>query len=152
MPYKNKDEQNFSYQKHTAKRRGISFEFTFEDWATWWEENAGPNWSSLRGCLAGQLVMARYGDKGPYARGNVKCIRMSENLSETRWSTPPSGDHFNTGAANGSAKLTASAVVEARKLYARGTSVHTIRSLAQKFGISPGAMGQAIRGNSWANV
>ena len=152
MPYKERENNLFAYQKHTAKRRGISFEFTFDDWKAWWEENAGPNWLSLRGCRAGQLVMARYGDMGAYVRGNVKCIRMSENLSERRWSKPPSGEHGNTGAANGSAKLTADTVLEARKLYARGTSGHTIRSLAQKFKISPGAMGQAIRGNSWANV
>lgn len=73
----------FLCHRHGAvKVRGIAFHFTYEDWVAWWKYHLGPNWFELRGRCTGQYVMARRGDKGPYARWNVKCITHSENSRE----------------------------------------------------------------------
>ena len=65
-------------QKSNAKRRGVEFLLTFEEWRDWWGKDfAG------RGSAKGRLVMARYGDKGPYQLGNIKKITCSENARES---------------------------------------------------------------------
>jgi len=68
--------------KHGARVRGINFDFTYEEWTKWWETHLGPNWFELRGNATGKYVMARNGDKGPYAPWNVRCITMADNLRE----------------------------------------------------------------------
>lgn len=69
------------YRKHKngANRRGIDFLFTFEEWFKIWMDSG--HWHE-RGRKKGQYVMARFGDKGPYAIGNVKIILHEENASE----------------------------------------------------------------------
>lgn len=69
-------------QKYAAGQRGIGWEFTFEDWVNWWEEQLGYNWMKKRGCLRGEYVMARKGDKGPYARWNVECKTNTQNHTD----------------------------------------------------------------------
>jgi len=69
----------YCYQKNTAKRRRIPWHFTFETWVKWWEEQLGPNWFKLRGRNAGQTVMSRPNDQGPYAPGIVQCITCTAN-------------------------------------------------------------------------
>jgi hypothetical protein len=73
----------YAVQKARAARRGISFEFSFEEWMAWWEQQLGPDWLSKRGRLRHQFQMARYGDIGPYRIDNVKCITATQNLNET---------------------------------------------------------------------
>lgn len=68
--------------KHGAKKRGIGFEFTYEQWVTWWKKHLGPEWFTLRGRNTDQYVMARFGDKGPYAIGNVRCATGEQNRKE----------------------------------------------------------------------
>ena len=63
--------------KSTAKKRGIEFLLTFEEWCDWWGDDFAE-----RGNTTGKLVMARFGDKGPYAIGNIKKITCNENMSE----------------------------------------------------------------------
>ena len=71
----------FYTQKSCAKRRGIKWELTFDQWLLLWIES---------GCLAQrgggpeQYVMARIGDRGPYAVGNVKIITGRQNSLERR--------------------------------------------------------------------
>ena len=68
-----------------AKRRGIDFDFTFEEWCWWWEKHLGHNWLKQRMCNAANpngFVMARIGDKGPYKWDNVKCITNKMNSHE----------------------------------------------------------------------
>jgi hypothetical protein len=57
-----------AFQQHraNAKQRGIPFEMTFDDWWGIWRE-----WFHLRGRGTNGLCMARHGDAGPYAVGNV---------------------------------------------------------------------------------
>lgn len=63
-------------------KRGIEFQFSFDDWVAWWEEHLGPDWLWMRGSYGNQYVMARYYDDGPYAAHNVKCITASKNCAE----------------------------------------------------------------------
>jgi len=71
---------SFTKQRHKAKTRGIEFNFTFEEWCSWWEANLGPDWPVKRGRKLGQYVMARKGDSGPYRADNVLCITAQENV------------------------------------------------------------------------
>ena len=77
----------YSCQKSKAKERGIEWKFTFEEWWALWE----PRWAE-RGCGKDRLVMARYGDSGPYETTNVRICSLSENsregsakANEARW-------------------------------------------------------------------
>lgn len=65
-----------THRKH-ARGRGVDFLLTFDKWLAIWEESGHIN---ERG--NGKYVMARYGDVGPYAVGNVRIITCGENVSE----------------------------------------------------------------------
>jgi hypothetical protein len=69
----------FNMQKYTAARRGILFEFSFDQWWAIWESSG--LWLE-RGRRKNQFVMARFGDKGPYALGNVEIITRGENSAQ----------------------------------------------------------------------
>ena len=69
----------FRQQRYNAKRRGISFQFKFDEWIKWWVKNLGPNWLEKRGCKNGDYVMARFKDKGPYHPRNVECVLSEVN-------------------------------------------------------------------------
>lgn len=71
----------FHGQKQRAKTRGIPFLFTQPVWIAWWIAHLGPNWLKLRGARKGFHVMARKGDKGPYAAWNVECVLHEENAA-----------------------------------------------------------------------
>lgn len=75
----------FSLQKHTAKKRGIEWCFTFEEWLAVWV-NSGR--LAQRGRRPDDYVMARNGDVGPYSAGNVRIIRMRENCAEVHVNFP----------------------------------------------------------------
>lgn len=68
------------YRQHqkNAKRRGVPFEITFDQWWAVWE--ASGKWS-LRGLKRGTWVMGRHNDQGPYAIGNVEIIKRSSNTA-----------------------------------------------------------------------
>ncbi|HDR8930452.1 TPA: hypothetical protein QDA84_000445 [Burkholderia vietnamiensis] len=67
----------FWQQRHSAVSRGISFDLTFLEWWSIWE----PHYH-LRGVRSGQMVMARNGDDGPYAVGNVSIKTARANHRE----------------------------------------------------------------------
>jgi len=69
----------FNDHKNGAKKRGIPFLFTFDEWVAIWR-NSGK--SDQRGPWKGQYVMARFGDKGGYEPGNVKIVTNGENSAE----------------------------------------------------------------------
>jgi hypothetical protein len=69
----------FAGQRWDAQQRHIPFELTFEEWREIWEMSGK---LSERGPRSHQYVMARFGDVGPYAVGNVKIITARENLIE----------------------------------------------------------------------
>jgi len=68
-------------QKAAAKRRGIIFELTFEEWLEIWEASGH---FEERGRGANQYQMARHNDLGPYAIGNVMIITASQNATEVK--------------------------------------------------------------------
>lgn len=68
-----------------AKKRGIKFQMSLEEWISVWVDALGENWKDKRGRLKHQFCMARLGDKGPYAVGNVKIITNEENAKERVW-------------------------------------------------------------------
>jgi len=65
--------------KGSAKQRGIPFLLTFEEWLGIWTESG---MLALRGPRSDQYVMARFGDAGPYAVGNVRICSTRENNAE----------------------------------------------------------------------
>lgn len=78
---KGKDPVKIAFSGHVvrARRRGIEFHFTFEEWVKWWEDHLGPDWLKKRGLRKDQYQMARNGDTGPYAAWNVQCKTATAN-------------------------------------------------------------------------
>jgi len=66
-------------QKASAKRRGIPFLLTFEEWWKVWQDSG--HWLE-RGKGRGKYCMARYFDRGPYKVHNVRIIRFEDNVWE----------------------------------------------------------------------
>ena len=64
-----------------AKWRGIEFKMTFTEWWNWWQVDG--RWDN-RGSGPENFLMARHGDIGPYAIGNIYCATKREN-SSARW-------------------------------------------------------------------
>jgi hypothetical protein len=62
--------------KSNAKRRGIPFKLTYEEWLKVW----GSNINNV-GRRRGQYVMARFRDEGAYEIGNVYITTCSENIA-----------------------------------------------------------------------
>ncbi len=75
---KDKFKQGYTRSKSDAKRRGIEFEFTFDEWKTWWFDTG--KWE-LRGRKAGCFQMCRTNDVGPYSLANVYCDTIEANSS-----------------------------------------------------------------------
>jgi hypothetical protein len=69
-------DQAYNVAKNNAKRRGIPFLLTEEEWYGWWQASGHYH---ERGTRKGQYVMARIGDVGPYALDNIVCITHAEN-------------------------------------------------------------------------
>lgn len=82
--------EKYAYGKHKqhAKKRGVPFLLTFEEWWSIWDTSG--KWL-LRGHCRGQYVMARYGDRGGYEVGNVRICTCSENLAERNRLNPHLG-------------------------------------------------------------
>lgn len=71
----------FAGHRSRALRRGREFLLTFEQWLSIWESSGHFH---KRGIRKGQYVMARFGDVGPYAVGNVQIITCQQNVSEAQ--------------------------------------------------------------------
>lgn len=70
----------YTQQKRGAKKRGIAWDLTFEQWWLIWQESG--HWNE-RGTTAGKnYVMARHGDVGPYAVENVAIIPHVQNTRD----------------------------------------------------------------------
>lgn len=66
-------------QKGDAKKRGIEFKLTFEEFSNWWGDDF-----QHRGVGSNKLVMARYNDIGAYELSNIKKITFGDNSRECR--------------------------------------------------------------------
>jgi hypothetical protein len=67
---------SFNEQKWNAKRRDIPWQLTFEQWSRIWSDSGKLD---RRGYRKGNYVMARFGDTGSYAIGNVEVILAEDN-------------------------------------------------------------------------
>ena len=72
---------SYHTQKCGAKKRGIDFLLSFDEWLKIWEDSGHLD---QRGPSKDQYCMARIGDIGPYAVENVKIVTSSENSAEAR--------------------------------------------------------------------
>lgn len=79
--------QHYRRQRNNAKVRGIAWEFTFETWMKVWIDSG--KWEQ-RGNRAAQYVMARHGDKGAYAPGNVAIVTAEQNHKDRQVNYPKS--------------------------------------------------------------
>ena len=70
-----------AYNKHkcSAARRGIPFLLTFNEWVLIWTDSGK---REQRGRFSAEYCMARHGDSGPYAIGNVRICTNKENAIE----------------------------------------------------------------------
>ena len=68
----------FNVQRQHAQQRGIPWELTFEQWVAWWGDDY-----AQRGRRADDLVMARHGDVGPYALGNIYKATQAQNRKDS---------------------------------------------------------------------
>jgi len=86
----------YGYQKFGAKKRGISFELTFEEWYKWFldqgvdrnipQANAGSSWA-----------MCRHNDTGPYKLGNIYLATMSQNSKDKAAPSGSAHPNFHKG-------------------------------------------------------
>ena len=79
MAYADENMKKFVAQRMQARRRGIDFFLTFDEWMGIWAQSG---LLSERGKGIGKYNMARFGDTGPYAVGNVFIMRHEENTRE----------------------------------------------------------------------
>lgn len=79
MPCSSKIKQAYVCQRKDAKRRGIPFLLTYEQWCEVWLESG--KWE-YRGKRRGQYVMSRPGDQGAYELGNVVIVPIGDNMAE----------------------------------------------------------------------
>ena len=70
----------YAQQKDNASKRSIDWQFTFDSWVKWWGADL-----EKRGCRSDDLVMARYGDTGPYAHFNCFKSKASENVADKNY-------------------------------------------------------------------
>lgn len=93
--------RQFQQQRRNSRDRGIPWQLTFGEWWEIWQKSG--KWPE-RGRGASGYVMARHGDKGAYAVGNVKIIHATQNQSEyirRYWSEVRSGKRPQPKAAKG---------------------------------------------------
>jgi len=74
--YTRKNAVNFYAQKSMAKKRKITWNFTFDEWILWWL-NTGH--FQDRGVHNYKYQMCRYDDNGPYEPSNVYCDTGKNN-------------------------------------------------------------------------
>lgn len=70
--------RGFQEQRSGAKKRGIEWKLSWEEWLQWWM-NTGH--IDERGRNKGQYQMCRVGDIGPYALDNIYCATLEDNAS-----------------------------------------------------------------------
>ena len=131
--------RKFSAQRSNAAKRGISFELTLGDWWSIWDKSG--KWSE-RGVGVGRYVMSRFGDKGPYAAGNVEIILSTQNNSDS-WLPGRKrkaqrrnicSDKKLKGRPN--LKLEDECVREIRSKYLKGSKTNGSVALAREYGVS----------------
>lgn len=75
----------FKQQRWRALDRGIAWELTFDEWLAIWMASGH---FAERGKRAGQYVMGRKGDIGPYSVGNVYICLFTQNIKDAFINNP----------------------------------------------------------------
>lgn len=122
-----------------AERRGIAFEMSPDEWWAWWQQDG--RWQR-RGYGKDKLVMARIGDAGPYAIGNIYCTTHTENLRDAR----ANGRMVNVRGGRRK-KLSAEHVEQAKVLLVEGC---TFKEVAKRVGVSRDTLYSYLPGGSSA--
>jgi hypothetical protein len=139
MPYRDLVKKAYTDQKNLAKGRGIPFLLSFDEWQKIWNDSGH---FSERGKKNGQYCMARFGDKGPYAVGNVEITLVEENnrdaVQSKRVNSP-------------SVKVTPEIVREIRKLYVKNSRGGTL-VLARKYGIHVNTVRDIVNRVIWKDI
>jgi HNH endonuclease len=68
-------------QRDTAKKRGVSFDMSYEDWLDVWVSSGHLN---KRGRGKGKYCMMRLNDKGAYTKNNVTIGLFEDNTRESK--------------------------------------------------------------------
>lgn len=112
----------FDKQRRAAKDRDIEFLLTLDEWCGIWGASGK---FEERGRGSGRYCMARKGDKGPYAIGNLEITTNRENgaLAGYAGRGRPSK---RKGRSFGSNRLSLEQVILAKKLRSRGVSINKI--------------------------
>lgn len=126
----------FFNQRDAAKRRGIAWDFTFEQWLKVWQDSRHLH---ERGRRVGQFQMARNGDTGPYAASNVRIVPIGVNLAER------DVEKFR-GENSGKSKLTEALVREIR------SSKESHRAISCRLGVSYGVVYDVRTGRAWNHI
>ena len=71
-----KEYKAFNSQKQSAKKRGIEFDLTFDQWISWWMSTGH---FEDRGKTVGKYQMCRFNDSGAYDLNNIYCDTVSAN-------------------------------------------------------------------------
>lgn len=79
--YRHTMKGRFTRHKANAKRRGVPFELEFGDWCAIWLRST---YYGVRG-----YSMNRYGDSGPYAKGNVYIGSVGRNARDRNFKYGP---------------------------------------------------------------
>jgi len=72
-------QMRYRQHKANAKRRGIEFDMSFDEWWALWR----PHFEN-RGRESGQVQMCRTADDGAYRPGNVRIDSVESNQAERR--------------------------------------------------------------------
>ena len=70
----------FGWQRSSAKKRGILWQLTFEQWYHWWLSNGIDKNLDQQPMHANKLCMCRYNDSGAYTLSNIYCDTNSNNV------------------------------------------------------------------------
>lgn len=74
-------------QRYNSAKRDIPFMIPLPDWLAFWIASGHYH---QRGRRRGDYVMARFNDVGPYAIGNIKIVRVEDNIIEgSDWPRTP---------------------------------------------------------------
>jgi hypothetical protein len=71
----------FSQQRQNARRRGVEWRLTFNEWWKIWQDSG--HWPDRGKGKEGKYCMGRNGDKGAYEVGNVEIIKYSRNAFDS---------------------------------------------------------------------
>jgi hypothetical protein len=92
---RNWSRKRFSIHRAGAKKRGIPFELTFEEWDHWWLSNGiDKNTPYVKGTVStpSQKCMCRTGDTGSYRLDNIYCATQIQNIQDRHINKPNVGN------------------------------------------------------------